>query len=74
MACERCRDGFTTSISGATKVGDCSLPICEMGLYLNSYLLRVELRYEPFSQIGNEQSQTLVAPAIEVVKPSGQRS
>ena len=74
MACERCRDGFTTSISGATKVGDCSLPICEMGLYLNSYLLRVELRYELFLQIGNKQAQTLVVPAIEVVKPSGQRS
>ena len=40
----------------------------------NWHWLRVELRYDPIWQIGNEQSPTLVAPAIEVVKPSGQRS
>ena len=48
LACERCVDGFTTSNTGATNIGDCSLPIVQMDLYLNSNLLRVELRYEPF--------------------------
>ena len=38
LTCERCHDGFTTSIAGATNVGDGLLPISQMGSYLNSTL------------------------------------
>ena len=43
---ERCPDGFTTSIVGATNVGDCLLPICQKGSYLNSTFDKLELRYK----------------------------
>ena len=74
LSYECCPDGFTTSIAGATNVRDCLLPICQKGSYLNSTLNKLELRYKPILQIGNEQSPTLVKPEIEVVKPSRQRS
>ena len=38
LACERCPDGFTTSSTGAHTRGDCSLPICQPGTFLNSTL------------------------------------
>ena len=36
LACQRCPNGFTTSKSGAIDQGDCLLPICQPGSFLNS--------------------------------------
>ena len=43
LACERCPNGFTTNRSGSTNQGDCSLPICTPGSFLNSSRNECEL-------------------------------
>ena len=60
LACERCPDGFTTSIAGATNVGDCSLPICQMGSYLNSTLNKCQLC--PKGKYQDQPQETLCKP------------
>ena len=60
LACERCPDGFTTSIAGATNVGDCSLPICQMGSYLNSTLNQCQ--FCPKGKYQDQPQETLCKP------------
>lgn len=71
LACERCPDGFTTSRSGATTQGDCSLPICQPGSFLNSTVNECQLCARGFYQDEAQQTDCYECPPDTSTKSEG---
>ena len=74
LACERCPNGFTTSRSGATNQGDCSLPICQPGSYLNSTRNECELCPRGFYQDEAQQTSCIECPPDTSTQAAGASS
>ncbi len=74
LACERCPDGFTTARSGATTRGDCSLPICQPGTFLNSTRNECESCPRGFYQDEAQQTDCYECPPDTSTKSEGATS
>merc|ERR1712107_953620 len=71
LGCQKCPKGFTTSKSGSITPGDCSLPICLSGQYLNATTNACTPCAIGFYQPDDQQTECLPCPADTTTKREG---
>ncbi len=71
LACQDCPVGFTTAKVGSTEAGECSLPICTPGNYLNATLNACTPCPRGYYQDESQQTECKECPPDTSTKTEG---
>ena len=74
LACEKCRNGFTTSRAGTVEEGECNVPICSPGTYLDSTVNDCVLCARGYYQQFDQRTSCDQCPPDTTTPTEGSRS
>jgi len=74
LACEKCRNGFTTSRAGTVEEGECNVPICSPGTYLDSTVNDCVLCARGYYQQFDQRTSCDQCPPDTTTPAEGSRS